>query len=87
MPGPTVQRVERCSCPTLHIAMESGSNSCRPIGIERLYVFCRSVDEASFKSALQADERGLPVAVGVQLNPLWIAYAEHTGSCDDFNEI
>jgi hypothetical protein len=72
----TAQRVERYSCPTLHIAMESGSHSCRPIDVELLYVFCRSVDEASFKSALQAVERGLPVAVDVLPNPLWIVYAE-----------
>jgi hypothetical protein len=58
-----------------------------PVGIELLYAFSRSVDEAVFELALQADMRGLPVAEDVQPNPLWGAYAAHTNSCAGCNEI
>ncbi len=44
--------------------MESERNTCCRGGIDLLFVSFRSVDEASFKSALQADERGLPIVPG-----------------------
>jgi hypothetical protein len=58
-----------------------------PVGIELLYAFSKSVEGASFYTALEADEHGLPVAAEVQRNPFWVAYEKHFAHCMDCNEI
>jgi hypothetical protein len=57
-----------------------------PVGIDLLYVFSKSVDDADFNSAVKAYERGVPISDEIQRNPLWAAYAEHCNGCEDCNE-
>jgi hypothetical protein len=58
-----------------------------PIGIDLLYSFSQSVDEATFRTALQNYESGIPVDSQVKDNPLWHAYSDHSNKCDDCNEV